>query len=100
MSTPGQDHCEACARGDLHELTPTCNATRACGAVSADASSVILSGEEYAYLTGMRGDLEALKSGVLTLLALVTGARVPAGQVQAVVERLGGRVSSIVSSGG
>jgi len=99
VSTPGQNHCEACARGDLHELTPTCGATRV-PAEAANATGVLLSNDEYAYLTGMRDDLNALKAGVLTLLALVTGARVPANQVQAVVEQLGGRVSSIVSPGG
>lgn len=95
MSVNGTAHCEACAKGEIHELTPTCNATR----VGSAPAGVILTQEEYAYLTGMRDDLAALKLGVLTMLALVTGAGVPPAQLEAVIGKLGGQISRIARPG-
>lgn len=91
----GVAHCEACVKGEPHELTPTCQVSR----VTPSSAGVILTQDEYAYLTDMRKDLETLKAGVLAILALVTGAGVPPAQIEAVIRRLGGELSRVVRPG-
>lgn len=49
-------------------------------------------------LTQINHDLDTLKGALLVLIGLQTGASIPQSTLRAIIEKLGGRVSNIVTS--